>query len=61
MGSEDINLTNGDQTMTMSGGVVSVGTGIKIPVGGSSDMDPDVESITKDIDKIFEDIGKEGK
>jgi hypothetical protein len=41
-----------------SGGVVSVGTGIKIPVEGNNHMDPEVENITKDIDKIFEDIGK---
>lgn len=47
-------------TVTSSGSHTS-GTGVTTKGTGTVDNDPEVQSITNDIDKIFDDIAKEGK
>lgn len=54
-------ITSGGTNITAGSGKISVGTGIQISPGGNMEKDPEIESITQDIDKIFSDIENEGK
>lgn len=50
-------------SVSSESGSVSVGTGAKTPVQNTDDMekDPEVQSITDDLDKIFSDIENGGE
>lgn len=54
--------TSNSHTGTVtSSGHVSTGTGTTMKGSGAADNDAEVQSITNDIDKIFDDIAKDGK
>lgn len=63
VGSTGMTVTSGQDTVSVGQAGIAVGTGIKISSTGVVDIskDPEVQGIQEDIDRIFEDIGKEEK